>query len=354
MPPKKKTRGKARRRVAKSRTAREDNAAAKNDDVDSKMQRLRQRLQIGKSANEQDGDDDVDALLEEAIKLAAAEREELDIAAEKEEKLENAAEKKELENAAVKEKLQTAAKTYEVCEHGHIPFPRGHFCIAFISKCWDVHVDCADSDLFTRLERVHETTKVKWAKVWNDSDMMHWVVSDFVRAGTQGIIEFEYGMVRHVAAFVNFLEQWMAITIEEYEIEASAKWDFFQTMCDCHKIAEMFVADDHTLVSFFKKRIPCQCLDKRYEDVKSITKMGICHNFNCSLPDRKVTRSKMLYCTQCKKANYCSRECQVDDWQSHKTICNAYASVSAARKSGQKIMAEVGEPSISMYQNASM
>eukprot|EP00984_Skeletonema_dohrnii_P035641 scaffold35642_cov211-Skeletonema_dohrnii-CCMP3373.AAC.1 len=29
----------------------------------------------------------------------------------------------------------------------------------------------------------------------------------------------------------------------------------------------------------------------------------------------------MLYCTQCRVANYCSRECQVADWPEHKNYC---------------------------------
>ena len=244
MPSKKKTRGKARR-VAKNKKARED-AAAKKDDVDSQMK----RLQIGKNTNKQVGDDDEDALLEEAIKLAVVEKEELEIAAEKEE-------------------LETAAKNDEVCIHGQIPFPRGHVCTSFIDKLWDVYDGFPHSDIFTRHKKVHEATKV-----WNDPDMMHWVVSNFLRVGTLAILDVEYNMVRHVAAFVSFLEQWVAVVIESYEIEAASNWDLFQALCDCGKICELSVADEHTLVSFFRKRIPCKCLDKRYEEVKSITKIG--------------------------------------------------------------------------------
>jgi hypothetical protein len=49
----------------------------------------------------------------------------------------------------------------------------------------------------------------------------------------------------------------------------------------------------------------------------------------CSLPDRKATRSKMLYCTRCEQANYCSQECQVTDWTSHKKLCNYYVATKA-------------------------
>ena len=91
------------------------------------------------------------------------------------------------------------------------------------------------------------------------------------------------------------------------------------------------IVDDHTLVRFFQKRIPCTCLDTKYEEVKSITKMSICHNPSCNLPHRRAARSDMFYCAQCKQANYCSRECQKSDWKRHKCWCNAVtASLDAA------------------------
>ena len=82
------------------------------------------------------------------------------------------------------------------------------------------------------------------------------------------------------------------------------------------------IVDDHTLVSFFRKRIPCTCLDEKYEVVKSITKMNVCENPSCNRLDRRAARSKMFYCAQCKQANYCSRECQKSDWKRHKDWCN--------------------------------
>jgi hypothetical protein len=94
------------------------------------------------------------------------------------------------------------------------------------------------------------------------------------------------------------------------------------TVVHCAKILEIREADEHTVVRFYQKRVPCSCLDEKYKEVKSVTKMGICGNPSCSLPERKATRSKMLYCTRCEQANYCSQECQVADWTSHKQLCN--------------------------------
>jgi hypothetical protein len=37
------------------------------------------------------------------------------------------------------------------------------------------------------------------------------------------------------------------------------------------KIVQANRADEHTLVKFFRKRIPCSCLDEKYQEVKQIT-----------------------------------------------------------------------------------
>ena len=101
------------------------------------------------------------------------------------------------------------------------------------------------------------------------------------------------------------------------------------------KMNELYDADEHTLVIFFRKRIPCKCLDEKYEVVKSIAKVGLCANPKCSLPDRKAARNKM-YCTQCRLENYCSRECQVADWKIHKEYCQVAASALAEVKMRHK------------------
>ena len=279
--PKKKARGKARaRRVAKSRKAREEDAAV---NVASQIQ----RLQIGTNNNQ---DEDEDAFLAESINLAAAEKEELGAAAKNDE-----------------------ANNSKNCLHGFVTFPRDHVCGAFIdSYAQAFFAGCESNSLFAGFDNGYEATKIKYAEVWNDADKMQLVIAFFVCNGAEKILDgdSDLGYSRcYDAMFVSFLEQWIAIT---QKTQASCHWS---------QMAELFKSDKHTLVSFFRKRIPCKCLDERYKEVKSITKMGLCANQNCSLPNGMVERSKMLCCTQCCVANYCSRECQVVDWPGHKQYC---------------------------------
>ena len=111
MPSKKKTRGKARR-AAKSRKVKEEDGAV-NDSINSEMQ----QMQIGYEKNSQV--DDEEALLEEAINLAAAERE-------------------ELEAAAKKDGVNNSKK----CFHGLVLWPPTHVCEAFMKSFADVHGAC--------------------------------------------------------------------------------------------------------------------------------------------------------------------------------------------------------------------
>ena len=79
--------------------------------------------------------------------------------------------------------------------------------------------------------------------------------------------------------------------------------------------------DPHSLVELLRKRVPCKCLDKKYEEVKSIPKMGLCSNKKCTLPKRMTTQSDMFFCSGYQLACYCSSKCQKADWKRHKETC---------------------------------
>ncbi len=143
--------------------------------------------------------------------------------------------------------------------------------------------------------------------------MMEKVVLYLLCIGTTHFLDgnTHYG-VCGAAYFAIYLEQFIAGVF--HKKQATIVWT---------KIIETLEADEHTLVRFLQKRVPCSCLDEKYKEVKSITKMGICGNPECSLPERKAARSKMLYCTRCCAVNYCTQECQVADWQRHRKFCNS-------------------------------
>lgn len=292
MPSKKrgKAKGKARR-ATKSREELNNDTLHVKKNVELRIQR--QRLQISNSNNNNDQDDE-DALLEEAINLAAAE----------------------------KEKLDAAAKNDERCDHGLVPLPRGHVCALFVQSFLREFIPGSKTvEAFeNELENALIATKKRGEVVMSNPDMLKWVVSHFLAEGTNMLLGGKLDHAHHSAAYACMFEQWRAV-------KCGALNDYFRSHHG--KIEELSsgTCDEHTVVSFFKKRIPCKCLDKRYTEVKSIVKMGLCNNQGCTLSDRKAERSKLMHCEQCRLVYYCSIECQKAAWPSHREFCVAVSKV---------------------------
>ena len=310
MPSKKKARGGKARRAAKSRKGREEDGAV--DGIDSEMQ----RLQMSNNKDSSKDDEGEDAFLEAAINLAAAEKEELEAAAKNDKAINS-----------------------EICNHGFFPGPGNHVCQAFIESFFNEYDACCKSNPYIDqiFEHIYEATKRKYAEVWHGPDKLQWISSHLIKHVVDMILEGNCDAnVKWGAMTLSFFEQWVAEVIYQNETQASCNWNIFQGLCDWTKMSELYDGDEHTLVSFFRKRIPCKCLDNKYKEVKSIAKIGFCCYEDCSLPGNKTVRSKMLYCTQCRGVNYCSRECQAAHWPTHKKHCIATVRRLAARKSRQK------------------
>ena len=168
------------------------------------------------------------------------------------------------------------------------------------------------------LIRARKATMNEFAAVWNDLAKMEIAMSCLLSMGTQAMLDGNYGDVRDFATFTRYFEQYIAVVLKK--TQALPNWP---------KIGDTYEADLHTLVKFYRHRIPCSCLDEKYEEVKHITKMGFCYNRRCSAPGRRVERSKAKYCSRCRCATYCSRECQVAHWSRHKFECDNDAAIKA-------------------------
>ena len=218
------------------------------------------------------------------------------------------------------------------CEHGLIHLSAGDqkICLEFIEAFLAAYsranvgeaiiaAACATSGGF---RTAHQATIDEYAEVYVSK--LDTVISMLLAKGTQRIIEERNHNAQLFAALVCYFEDFIAVCLRKS-----------QALFSWAKFHELLSADDHTLVSFYRKRIPCACLDEKYTEVKSIKKMGNCHNLNCSHPDGKVERSKMLSCTRCDYGNYCSVQCQKADWKGHKQICGTFAEMKAAFNSSQ-------------------
>ena len=166
---------------------------------------------------------------------------------------------------------------------------------------------------------------MNFADVWHDSAKMKIAMSVCFCVGTQSMLDGDYLNARECAVFARYFEQYIAVELKQ--TQAVPNWP---------KIEDTYHADDHSLVKFFRHRIPCSCMDKKYQDVKSITKLSTCYNPKCSNLGVKVERSKAKYCSRCRCATYCSRECQEADWGAHAPNCDDFVAMTAEFEAKQQ------------------
>ena len=295
MPKKKKKKAKGKKVAGKGSTKHAGDAVddvTNNEQKQGTLDSQMQRLQI---AGGKPGDEDEEAMLmlEEAIQLAAAEKKEI--------------EKKEKEN----------------CTHGFNPTSRSqeHFCKDFMQTVMNeyyaaVHRGDLDALLGWFRKAFDAATEKHISWMGNNSNIIL-LNSCFLAEGTKYILDGNYDDIRIHANVVKYLESLFIYRQKQSRISAKA-------VLDPAKMVELGVADEHTLVQFYRKQIPCSCLDEKYNEVKSVTKMGMCCNEACPLPDQRAVRSKMVCCARCRMVNYCSRECQVAAWPEHKEYCGSW------------------------------
>jgi len=168
-----------------------------------------------------------------------------------------------------------------------------------------------------------DVVKVQFPDVFGNTAMLKSVCSYYLSNGTDMILKGRDN-VGYNASHACFFEQFIAQYHEKTH------------QMNMSKVIELMGCDQHTNVKYIRQRIPCNCLDEKYKQVKSITKMGHCGNENCVSSDRVVERKKMLYCVNCRQINYCCRECQVADWPRHKPMCKEFSKMQAEFKSSKK------------------
>ena len=282
----KKSKGKARRKANGGAAAAKKEAKEGAPDA-----QIMQQLKID------DDEADEDTFLEEAIKLAAAEKEALK-AAEKEEK---------------KAFKRTITLNNNNCMHGfdtHGDPEKARRVVEFCEEYLDAFYSTTGSTvLAVGIKTANELTGEKFDDVWYNLPEMELVVSCFVTCATDEYLKGEIMSARVRAAIANYFESIVCFMLQTKN----------KNIADTTKMTELTIADEHTLVKYLRKHISCECLDEKYKQVKSITKMGSCANQLCS--NRRVERKSMLYCTRCRIVNYCSSACQNVDWPKHKEHC---------------------------------
>jgi len=78
---------------------------------------------------------------------------------------------------------------------------------------------------------------------------------------------------------------------------------------------------ERACIKFFYRNANCSCLKEKWNQAKSLPKIGYCGNLECSV----IMETKdFLLCHACKITSYCSEECQKIDWSRHRGMCEQW------------------------------
>lgn len=86
------------------------------------------------------------------------------------------------------------------------------------------------------------------------------------------------------------------------------------------KLRDLMSSGDNLreITKFYHTRSGCHCLEETYAHLRRTDeKQGLC--YQCQTRNE---RKKLLVCTRCRIAQYCSTDCQRLHWPSHKDFCN--------------------------------
>jgi hypothetical protein len=207
-----------------------------------------------------------------------------------------------------------AAAEDEECRHGLVQVSKDDISSEFMKTFLEAYNGGGDVDQFTAA--IDATDIEEYSDVWIDTSKLESIRFYFLAYGTEQILNGNPTSARIMAALGCYFEDYTAVNLTKTK-----------AVIDFRKVFELHDedCDEHTVVSFLRKRVPCSCLDKKYEEVKSITKLGTCYHVQCPLPGRKEVRKTMMNCGRCLRVSYCSRECQKADWPKHKAQCETLA-----------------------------
>jgi hypothetical protein len=168
-------------------------------------------------------------------------------------------------------------------------------------------------------------TMSRFAECWASIDIISMVQSYFLWLGTDRILnEKQSSFTSNMCAYiVRIIEQ--DIEYQRAGLFRNLDKETWERTLNCwlSKAHELIWANDRALVSFFRKRIHCKCLDEKNEERKGQTKSSMCYHDKCKFNRfQRVEKSKTMCCSRCRSAHYCSRDCQVADWPRHKLYCH--------------------------------
>mmetsp|Transcript_5930 Transcript_5930/g.8426 ORF Transcript_5930/g.8426 Transcript_5930/m.8426 type:complete len:288 (+) Transcript_5930:144-1007(+) len=152
-----------------------------------------------------------------------------------------------------------------------------------------------------------------YPEVFESPSKLKWAISFYHSRGTQDVINGNMKRAQHAAICATLMNGYLS---DLSDVSTMKLYDIMQS-------------NDKMILTYFRKRISCSCLDETRKEYKGVKKTGKCCNDQCPLPGRVAERSSLLYCTACKFVQYCSAECQKVNWKYHKHQCTSIAKLNS-------------------------
>ena len=196
----------------------------------------------------------------------------------------------------------------KLCNHGCTTLPPQEHAVSSFMNAFESLSD-ENGDVYTVMEKASKCCP----GVWKDDEQRQTTISILLRMGTNLIlseaVDNDYEAALGIARAILLLE-------------------FYDGADGCLRAAVLGsvyingACGQRDVLKFYSKRLPCSCLKEVYKQArKSLPKVGAC--VHCK---QETDRSNLMTCGHCRVPFYCSRQCQVSDWEpNHSKFCGSYA-----------------------------
>lgn len=212
----------------------------------------------------------------------------------------------------------------EWCNHGIslvIPNEDDHLVANFMDAWVTYRVNPNNVHVGQYLRETFTT----YQEVWDNERYREMAVNIFTAIGTNSLLSIERGLGGHESKCLATA----IVILENYN--GSGDFDSVIRSVLSNRAAATKMRDisgggsstsRRDMLKFFRKRITCSCLKKIHlEARKTLPKVGMC--YHCG---EEKERRLLMVCGKCKISQYCSRECQMAHWPSHKRRCDMHVS----------------------------
>ena len=210
----------------------------------------------------------------------------------------------------------------EHCNHGCATLPAPEHTVSRFMNAFDQ----VKGDGFVDYLEVMELLFEMCPEVWNEEEYRTTAINILLTMGTNMILhrlrsKDDISLERHIGV--------CALLLESYDGESEFNHVGHSAMANEPVFTNACGKRD--ILKFYSKRLRCSCLKEQYKQArKTLPKVG-----GCLYCGRQEKRASLMTCGHCKVPFYCSRECQVFHWPTHKRECALYAKIQKRREAGQ-------------------